>query len=127
MTAPGMLSGLPDDRHAHLVRAHLRSITARSSPKSSNREPDRGREAAVQTARKDIFFASGLDDIEFRQIITVTPSNRWLLQRRRDGISGREPTARLDRARPAGSVSVPVGRSPPIPKMAARFMTPRWR
>ena len=33
-------------------------------------------DAAIQTARNDIFFASGLDDTEFRQVVTAAPPNK---------------------------------------------------
>jgi hypothetical protein len=75
MTAQPMLSGLPADRHAHMVRSHLeRHHSAELAEIEHIENQIEVVEAATQTARNDIFFASGLDDIEFRQIVTAAPS-----------------------------------------------------
>jgi len=74
MTAPAMLSGLPDDRHAHLVRVHLEKHHAAELAEIEHIENQiEVVDAAIQTARNDIFFASGLDDIDFRQVVTAAP------------------------------------------------------
>jgi hypothetical protein len=75
MTAPPMLSGLPEDRHAHFVRAHLAKHHAAELAEIEHIENQiEVVDAAIKTARNDIFFASGLDDTEFRQVVTAAPS-----------------------------------------------------
>ena len=77
MTMPPMLSGLPEDRHAHMVRAHLEKHHSAELAEIEHIENQiEVVDAAIQTARNDIYFASGLDDIEFRQVVTAAPPNK---------------------------------------------------